>query len=310
MSIHRGTRRRVVALAALAALALATLGGTAVAAQLLTAPVATYTGCLATSGGTLSLLKEGDLPQRSCPPGSIEARVSGGDITSIAVGPGLTGGGDNGDVTIQLDSKYSLPQACSSGQVAKWNGSGWACAADNDTQYANGDGLALSGNTFSIEPAYRVKNDPDCGSGQFATGFGADGAIQCAAPPPPPTTGAEVWHTYIWKSDAPYGFYNVVDSLDLPAASFLVTATGFGSDDSGGDDEVGIWCDLVWPGGARMVQMENGDGVNEAVPFTINTVVTLGSAGTVKLQCRSFQGSDHVREVELTATKVGTIHEA
>jgi hypothetical protein len=40
---------------------------------------------------------------------------------------------------------------CSNGQVAKWDGSAWHCAADNDTTYAAGTGLVLAGNEFSAQ---------------------------------------------------------------------------------------------------------------------------------------------------------------
>jgi hypothetical protein len=40
--------------------------------------------------------------------------------------------------------------ACANGQVAKWNGATWACAADTDTTYTAGAGLNLAGTTFSV----------------------------------------------------------------------------------------------------------------------------------------------------------------
>ena len=40
--------------------------------------------------------------------------------------------------------------SCANNQVAKWNGTAWVCAADQDTTYSAGAGLNLSGSTFSI----------------------------------------------------------------------------------------------------------------------------------------------------------------
>jgi len=40
--------------------------------------------------------------------------------------------------------------SCSSGQIARWNGSAWTCAAESGATYTAGSGLSLSGNTFSI----------------------------------------------------------------------------------------------------------------------------------------------------------------
>ncbi|MBL8956318.1 MAG: hypothetical protein JNK82_36430 [Myxococcaceae bacterium] len=50
----------------------------------------------------------------------------GGDITSVAAGSGLQGGGITGDVSLALTT-------CPAGQVLKSNGAQWVCAADNDT---------------------------------------------------------------------------------------------------------------------------------------------------------------------------------
>ena len=43
--------------------------------------------------------------------------------------------------------------SCSANQVAKWNGSAWICAADEDkdTTYTAGTGLNLTGTTFNVE---------------------------------------------------------------------------------------------------------------------------------------------------------------
>jgi hypothetical protein len=40
---------------------------------------------------------------------------------------------------------------CAAGEIVKWYGSQWVCSADDDTTYTAGDGLALSGTTFSID---------------------------------------------------------------------------------------------------------------------------------------------------------------
>jgi hypothetical protein len=60
---------------------------------------------------------------------------SGGDVTGVTAGTGLTGGGSTGTVTLGLGSGYQLPQGCSAGQVAKKNSfsDGWVCAPDSDS---------------------------------------------------------------------------------------------------------------------------------------------------------------------------------
>ncbi len=55
---------------------------------------------------------------------------------------------------ISLLASYQLPQACAAGQIAQWNGAGWACAApggvgDITAVYA-GDGLTGGGETDAV----------------------------------------------------------------------------------------------------------------------------------------------------------------
>ena len=151
-----------------------------------TSGVKSYTGCLVSGDGVMIKIKEGNSPRSACAGGQVEAHFSGGDITKISVGSGLSlpNGGDNGEVRIVLDATHSLPQNCTAGRVAEWNCSAWVCGIDNDTTYTAGTGLDLSaGDAFSIEPAYRVKNTPDCSSGQFATGFDGEGSGPVVALP-------------------------------------------------------------------------------------------------------------------------------
>jgi hypothetical protein len=137
---------------------------------------------LADSGVTSAKILDGtiqlsDLSQNGCSGGQVmkwngaawacaadNDTNSGGTVTQVSTGSGLTGGpitgtgtislADNGvtsgkiqDATIQL---ADLGQnGCSGGQVMKWNGAAWACAADDNTTYTAGDGLELvSGTQF------------------------------------------------------------------------------------------------------------------------------------------------------------------
>jgi hypothetical protein len=87
----------IVGVAALFALALAAHAVAAGDAG----TVASYTGCL--KNGKLESIAVGDVPLAPCGAGQTQVRLSGGDVTAVAAGTGLTGGADGGDITLAVD---------------------------------------------------------------------------------------------------------------------------------------------------------------------------------------------------------------
>jgi len=292
--VHLRTRALVFGLAALAIVAVV---GTAAAGP--AGAVKTFTGCLVVGDGVIVKVKEGDQPKSVCTSGQTLARLSGGDITKISVTGGLTltNGGESGDVEINLDSKYSLPQGCSDGQIAKWNGSGWSCAADDNTTYSAGTGLALTGTQFSIAPDYRVKNTPDCSSGQFATGFDGSGNIQCAAPL---SAGAVQVFAALESPESGIGIpsdsasHDVV-SLIVPAGTYSITAIGNAS--QGDQREWGLDC-FLFAGATEVSEAiasvgtdQPGGGINFAYSLAMASLRSFGSSTTLKVACATgFDG--------------------
>ena len=301
MLIISTTRRRLAAVGGVAALALAVVGGTALAGHL-TGDVKSYTGCLVPNDGVIIKVKEGNAPKSACNAGQTQVHLSGCDITKIAVTGALTGGGDNGEVTIGLKPEFTLPSGCATGQVAKWNGSGWACAADNDTTYNAGTGLSLSGTQFSVHPDYQVKNKPDCPAGQFATGFDSDGDIQCAAPAA--TTGVQAYSataslvtvagtTTVISKTIPAGLYLLFASVELQNGDAGVDSSA-GSCSIPGWFEEGIHivpeADVLWP----------------AESLSLSSAIT-HPGGPVELTCTEQEADVDVSFASLVAIKVGSL---
>ncbi len=143
--------------------------------------VLSYTGCLNISGdsaGNVLRINAGDSPLKPCSSGQTQIHLSGGDISAVRTptGSGLSGGSENGAVTLGLSAGQKLP-SCSDGQVVKSSSGTWICGSDNDTTYSAGSGLDLSGTNFSVEPSYQLPQS--CSNDQVAKSDGS-GAWNCA----------------------------------------------------------------------------------------------------------------------------------
>jgi hypothetical protein len=318
--IKRLRRRSVVV--AIAAIAVAVVAATSLAASG-GGEVKTFTGCLSAGDGVIVKLQEGLSPKSACTRGQTLARLSGGDITSVSVTGALSGGGENGDLTISLKPEFSLPQSCASGRVAEWNGTNWICGVDDDTTYAADTGLTLSSdNKFSIAPSYRVKNTTDCDTGKFATGFGDDGELECKAAgaaalgvlgstqnEPGFTDGVGIPDDGVWRTYA---------SATLPAGSYIVI--GKGTLDRDGENEAGgtfedadsqkAKCRLYM--GAQLdvssIDVPEDSESFDAYPFALVAPVSVSSsaAGLVELQCEALNADAvGIRQARFVALRIG-----
>jgi hypothetical protein len=306
-SIKTKARAWLVSLAAAAALVLSAATALAVFPD---DHVASYAGCLNTAGsaaGTFSRVALGDQPSSPCGSNQMLVHLSGGDITSVTAGPGLSGGGANGATTLSLAAGQALPQTCSSGQIPEWNGTGWSCGVDNDTTYSNGTGLDLSGTTFSVKPGYRLPQS--CSDGQVAKSNGS--TWSCATDI---AGGADAW------IGSHNGFMNMVprtDVLDvpLPEGNFTLVAKGVVFDVSrdqqtscvltAGEDAQGV----PIPIDETLFDTED-TGVDE-VSFTLMATKSLPAGGAIaRVICSSTDqiGDAQVGMVKLIATRVSALH--
>jgi hypothetical protein len=318
-------KRRVLALASAAAV-LAVVAGSAIAGHM-TSGVKSYTGCLTPGEGALIKIKEGNAPSSACTGGAVQVHFSGGDLTAISAqaGGGLTGGGENGAVSL------SIRRDCGSGQVVKWNGSAWACADDSNSTYTAGTGLDLSsGNEFSVEEGYRlpqncasgeaaVRNpavgggastwtceqfataDQACTSGQFASGITAVSALSCAA------AGGGAAQLFEAKQSESAGIPDdgvtrTYLSLNVPAGAYILFSSGLLTSEDNFDDGSSAHCfDSAEVGFVDVTSAEALGSDWDGVGF----VKTTGQPFTI--DCRATDGADGagIQAASLVAVKVG-----
>lgn len=103
-----------------------------------------------------------------------DATGGGGTVTQVGTGPGLTGGPITGSGTVGLAATQLLPtSACTNGQIARWNGTAWQCAADG----APANVVLQGGNSFG---AAMIVGTNDA----FGLAFRAGGALGLVISPP------------------------------------------------------------------------------------------------------------------------------
>jgi hypothetical protein len=277
------TRRGLLVLVSAAALLVAGAGIGAWATYPSTVDV--YAGCLTTSGtgaGQISKVALGSSPLKPCSSTQRVVNLSGGTITSVSAGSGLTGGGSNGAVTIGLESGYALPQTCADGEVVGQTNGQFAC-------YVPTDGLVSdpSNNTIGLRPTYQLLQF--CSAGEFLSWTSA--GWTCARVEDP---RAFIDHQ---SSNVFLTGFNpqIVAELDLPAGHYLVSGkasiTNRNSDDQDAACYLRVAAGVVDESDARIGDassvLDPGDGPNEQV---IPVMGLLAGPTRVLLLCATYNG--------------------
>ncbi len=118
-----------------------------------------------------------------------------GDITAVTAGAGLSGGGTSGAVSLGIanagvTAAMLASSGCTVGQILKYNGTNWACAADATgggggvTSITAGTGLTggtiTTTGTIAADTAYLQRRvSATCPAGSSIRAIAADGTVSC-----------------------------------------------------------------------------------------------------------------------------------
>lgn len=163
--------------------------------------VPSYTGCLNLSSGTFVAVAPGNAPLSPCGPSQTQVHLSGGDITRVVAGSGLTGGATEGVATLQVDES-TIPTSITAGFGLVGGGTG-------------GD-ITLAVDPTKVQK--RIVNTCHLGLGGRAIAtVDESGIVECS-------NGPLVFHGVKFESEDLTEDSSQIGSLFLTRASYLVIA--------------------------------------------------------------------------------------
>lgn len=287
------------------------------------AGVQSVTGCLAIKTGVIVNVALGGSPSAACGPSQVQVHLAGGDVTAVDTpsGSALQGGTSNGSASVDLKESYKLPQSCSGGQVAKWNGSAsWICSSDNnsggdiegiDTPSGGGlQGGASSGTpSLGIQGSYKLPQG--CSTGQIAEWGGS--TWSCAVDDDTASDGHALHRT---GPVAVTGWPTTLGSLTLPAGRYLIFAKAWFRNtnfDLLGGTERTVFCNLELGTAVDDSRIRLGGSGAPADEATVSWLLSrdISAAGTVELKCGGGDPNGKVtaRNIRISAVRVDNLNE-
>jgi hypothetical protein len=116
---------------------------------------------------TDTLMSQAGIDRSSAGLETFDIGNSGGGTMALTI-DGVTA------VTTATDQDALAALSCGQGEVAKWDGSVWKCAVDEDSTYGAGNQLDLAGTTFNVVEGPGSGLDADTLDGSEAGSFAAD----------------------------------------------------------------------------------------------------------------------------------------
>ena len=250
------------------------------------------TGGPITSTGTVGLAQTQLLPTTACAPNELAkwtgsawacatAASGGGSVTSVATGPGLTGGPITTAGTVNLTATQLLPTtACTTDQIIKWNGAAWACASS----------------LLTLPTA--------CLPGQFVT-IATTGGIRCASLP----STLSVGYTATAALNAVNGVAATVALDGLPVIAFvsdtktlIVLKCGNAPCNSGNTVTVADASGFVGPASLAIAMPSDG---NPVISYAHEASVVSSSLRVLKCGNSLCSSGNVITTVDNTVAEVG-----
>jgi len=250
--------------------------------------VPSYTGCLNLNSGTFVSVAPGNAPLSPCGPAQAQVHLSGGDISSVVAGTGLTGGATEGVATLQVDQS-TIPTGITAGFGLVGGGTG-------------GD------ITLAVDPTViqkRIVNTCQLGfGGRAIVSVSESGVVECSE-------GPLVFHGEKAGSEEVAQQFSQIGTLFLNGGHYLVIAKVLVeaiNPELPGNDYIHTDCELV-AGDTRDEAILQGDvDIVAGGTMTMMLAVELSSDGDAAVRCQDrAQSGNFVAQMQWRNLRISAV---